>query len=187
MYSLLGNIHLARGAVDSARQDFRRAIEANPHNLSNYLALESLYEREGNWQEAKRLCERAHEIDPESAVAAGSLAVLYLDHGGDVNVALSLAQKVKQKMPRSPLPADTLGWAYYKLGSFDSAVAELQESVKGAPNNAMFGFHLGMAYLADRQPEAARRTLQKALEDDPRSPFAANIRETLGRLTADAR
>ena len=67
------------------------------------------------------------------------------------------------------------------------AVAELQESVKGAPNNATFGFHLGMAYLADRQPEAARRTLQKALEDDPRSPFAANIRETLGRLTADAR
>jgi len=36
-YSLLGNIHLARGAVDSAKQDFRQAIAANPHNLSNYL------------------------------------------------------------------------------------------------------------------------------------------------------
>src|ERR1039458_7602559 len=67
---------------------------------------------------------------------------LYLDHGGDVNLALSLAQRVKQKMPRPPLAADTLGWAYYKLGSFDSAVAQLRESVKEAPNNAMFGFHL---------------------------------------------
>jgi Flp pilus assembly protein TadD len=102
-------------------------------------------------------------------------------------VALSLAQKVKQKMPRSPLAADTLGWAYYKLGSFNSAVAQLQESAKGAPNNCVFGFHLGMAYLADRQPDAARRTLQKALQDDPRSPFAASIRETLGRITAGTR
>jgi tetratricopeptide (TPR) repeat protein len=186
-YSLLGNIHLARGAVDSAKQDFRQAIAANPHNLSNYLVLEAQYEREGNWEEAKKLCEEAHEIDPESAVAAGSLAVLYLDHGGDVNLALSLAQRVKQKMPRSPLAADTLGWAYYKLGSFDSAVAQLRESVKEAPNNAMFGFHLGMAYWADRQPDAARGTLQKALQDDPRSPFAANIRETLGRVAAGTR
>jgi Flp pilus assembly protein TadD len=102
-------------------------------------------------------------------------------------VALSLAQKVKQKMPHSPLAANTLGWAYYKLGSFGSAVSELQESVKGAPNNAMFAFHLGIAYLADRQLDAARRTLQKALQDDPRSPFAASIKETLAKITTSTR
>jgi len=90
-------------------------------------------------------------------------------------------------MPHSPLAADTLGWAYYKLGSFGSAVAQLQESVKGAPNNAMFGFHLGMAYQADRQPEAARRALQKALQDDTQSPFAASIRETLAKITTGTR
>jgi tetratricopeptide (TPR) repeat protein len=182
VYSLLGNIHLARGAVEQAKQDFRHAIEANPYNLSNYLALEAQYQREGNWEEAKKLCEKAHEIDPESAIAAGELAFLYLDHGGDVNLAFSLAQKVKQKMPRSPLAADTLGWAYYKLGSFDSAVAQLKESVKSAPNNAMFAFHLGMAYLSAHQSDAARRTLQKSLQDDPHSPFVADIKGTLGRI-----
>ena len=183
-YSLLGNIHTARGAIGAAKQDFRKAIDANPHHLSNYLALERLYEREGNWAEAKKLCEKAHQVDPESALAAGSLAVLYLDHGGDVNVALSLAENVKQKMPHSALAGDTLGWAYYRLGSFDSAVAELERSVRGAPANAMFEYHLGMAYAASRQPGAARRTLEKSLHDDPRSPFVASINQTLATLPA---
>ena len=183
-YSLLANIDLARGAVDAAKQDFRKAIEARPRNLSNYLALAAVFEREANWGEAEKLYERAHQIDSDSVAAAGSLALLYLDHGGDVNVAFSLAQAVRQKMPDSPLTADTLGWAYYKLGSYDSAVALLQQSIKGAPDNAMFGYHLGLAYFADRQPDAARRTLQQSLQNDPRSPFVADIKKTLGKIAA---
>jgi len=58
-------------------------------------------------------------------------AFLELEQGRDVNVALSPAKKVKQKMPRSSLAADTVGWAYYRLGSFEPAVAQLQESVRG--------------------------------------------------------
>jgi cellulose synthase operon protein C len=49
-------------------------------------------------------------------VVANQLAYIYLEHGGDVNVALGLAQQAKQKMPDSPNVADTLGWAYYKSG-----------------------------------------------------------------------
>ncbi len=146
-------------------------IEANPYNLSNYLALEAQYEREGNWEEAKKLCEKAHEIDPESAIAAGELAFLYLDHGGDVNVAFSLAQKVKQKMPRSPLAADTL-WAglttSWDLSIRRGAVAGVGES--GAEQRHV-RISPGMAYLSAHQSDAARRTLQRSLQDDPHSPF----------------
>ena len=60
----------------------------------------------------KKLCEKAREVDPDSPLVANNLAYLYLEHGGDVNVALSLAQMVRQKMPNSPDAADTLGWAY---------------------------------------------------------------------------
>ena len=183
-YSLLANIDLARGAVDAAKQDFRKAINLRPRNLSNYLALAAEFEREKNWSEAEKLYEKAHQVDPDSVPAAGSLALLYLDHGGDANVAFSLAQAVRQKMPDSPLTADTLGWAYYKMGSYDSAVALLRESIKGAPHNAMFEYHLGLAYLADHQNDAARRTLQQSIQDDPRSPFVAEIKKTLQKLAA---
>jgi hypothetical protein len=38
-----------------------------------------------------------------------SWAFLYLEHGGDVNAELSLAQSAKRKMPDSLVTADALG------------------------------------------------------------------------------
>jgi Flp pilus assembly protein TadD len=143
------------------------------------------YEREGNWEEAKKLCEKARQVDPGSPVVANHLASLYLDHGGDVNVAVSLAQVAKQKMPESPATTDTLGWAYYRLGSTDAAVAQLTESAKKAPRNPLYQYHLGMAYLADGRPELARRSLQLALNDDPHFPDAASARSALDKASKE--
>lgn len=185
-YTLLANIDLAAGSAEAAKQDFLYAIQADPRNLKNYLALEDVYEKQGNWDESKKLAEQAHRIDPTSPVAAGSLALLYLDHGGDVNVAVSLAQMAKEKMPNSPIAADTLGWAYYRLGSPDSAIAQLKESVQAAPNNPRYQYHLGMAYIAARRLELARQSLQQALKDDPKSSYAAASRTALKELPASA-
>ena len=152
-HTLLADIHLAEGEVDQAKTEFRAAIEANPRNTANYLALEYQYEKEGNWEEAKRLCEKAHQVDPASPVVADQLATLYLDHGGDVNVALPLAQMAKQKMPDSPIAADTLGWAYYKLGSTEPAITELKEASRRfpatPPSNTTWGWPTWRAAIRD--------------------------------------
>jgi tetratricopeptide (TPR) repeat protein len=181
-YTLLANIDLARGAMEQAKTHFRAAIQANPNGVVNYLALATEYEKEGNWEEAKKLCEKARQVDPASPVVANHLAALYLDHGGDVNVAVSLAQVAKQKMPGSPATSDTLGWAYYKLGSADAAVAQLSESVKKVPRNPVYQYHLGMAYLAGGHPELARQSLQLALNIDPHFLDAASARAALDKV-----
>jgi tetratricopeptide (TPR) repeat protein len=85
-------------------------------------------------------------------------------------------------MPNSPNAADTLGWAYYKLGSPESAVVQLKECAQKNPNNPMYQYHLGMAYMAARQFGLAERFLQKALQDDPNFPDAASARAALDRL-----
>src|SRR6266851_6133315 len=89
------------------KYDLRVAIDGNPRKVVNYVALESIYENEGDWEGAKKLCKRAREIDPDSPLVANNLAYLDLEHGGDVNVALSLAQMAKRKMPDFPNAADT--------------------------------------------------------------------------------
>jgi hypothetical protein len=61
-------------------------------------------------------------------------------------MAVSLAQMAKQKMPQSPATSDTLGWAYYKLGSPEAAIGQLKESVEKAPHVAVYHYHLGLAY-----------------------------------------
>jgi tetratricopeptide (TPR) repeat protein len=182
-YTLLGNIALAKGAPDEAKSHFRTAIAAHPRNLLNYMALVTQYEREGNWEEAKRLCEKAHEIDTNSPLVAAELAFLYLEHGGDVNTAVSLAQIAKQKLPDSPITTDALGWAYYKLGSMDSALAQLKESSRKVPDNPTYHYHLGMAYLAAHQSDLALRSLQAALRTDPQFLYAANARAALEQIS----
>jgi tetratricopeptide (TPR) repeat protein len=186
-YTLLANIHLARGAAEEAKADLRAAIAAHPRSLLNYMALATQYEKEGNWEEAKKLCANAHEIDPVSPMVADELAFLYLEHGGDVNTAVSLAQIAKEKMPDSPVTADALGWAYYKLGSLSSAVVQLKESSDKAPNNPVYHYHLGMAYMASRQLDLARQSLRAALRTDPQFPYAANAKAALEQISKGGR
>jgi Tfp pilus assembly protein PilF len=186
-YTLLANIALARGSVEEAKADFRTAIADFPRNLLNYMALVTQYEKEGNWEEARKLCEKAHGIDATSPIVAAELAFLYLEHGGNVNAAVALAQVAKQKMPDSPITADALGWAYYKLGSFDAAVVQLKESSGKVPNNPIYHYHLGMTYMAARQFGLARQSLTAALRTDPHFPYAAIAKATLEQIPLGVR
>jgi tetratricopeptide (TPR) repeat protein len=186
-YTLLANIHLARGAVEEAKADLRAAIAAHPRSLLNYMALATQYEKEGNWEEAKKLCEKAHDIDRTSPIVAAELAFLYLEHGGDVNAAVSLAQIARQRMPDSPITADALGWAYYKLGSPGPAVVQLKESSEKVPNNPIYRYHLGMAYIASRQFDLAQQSLRAALRTDPQFPYAADARTALEQISKGGR
>ena len=185
--ALLGRISLRQGSVEQAIMSYRKEVEANPQKVANYMALESLYERQGNWEEAKKVSEAAHAIDPDSPLVANNLADLYLEHGGDINVALSLAQQAKQKMPDSPAVADTMGWAFYKVGSPELAVAQLSVAVKKAADNSMYQYHLGMAYLAAGRSDSAARSLHRALTNNPNFEFAADARTALNRLTSGPR
>src|ERR1051325_8820900 len=72
----------------------------------NRRALAELYQKQSNWEEAKRAAERAHSLDPASPFIANNLAYLYMEHGGDINLALSLAQQARQKLPDSPIVSD---------------------------------------------------------------------------------
>jgi tetratricopeptide (TPR) repeat protein len=183
-YALLANIHFARGSVEKAKTDLRTAIAASPRNPSSYTALATQYEKENNWEEAKRLFEKARELDPASPYIAAELAFLYLEHGGDVNVAVSLAQAAKQAMPKSPVAADALGWAYYKLGSLEPALTQLKQAAQQSPDNPMYQYHLGMAYMASRRADLARKSLQAALKSGPGFLDAANARAALDKLAA---
>ena len=186
-YGLLGEISRARGALDQAVIWYRTAIDQNPRKVENHMALAGLYESKGDWENAKRAAERAHALDPASPFIANNLAYLYLDHGGDVNTALSLAQLAKQKLPDSPITSDTLGWAYYKLRSPDAAVAQLSESVRRSPGNPTYHYHLGMAYIAAGRLSNAARSLEQALSTNPEFPYAANARMALNQIAKSAR
>ena len=83
-----------------------------------------------------------------------------LQHGGNTDVALTLAQTARRTLPDSPNVADTLALAYYQKGVYSSAIDLLEEAVKKQPQNATMHYHLGMAYQKVGKPDWQARVLQ---------------------------
>jgi tetratricopeptide (TPR) repeat protein len=139
-------------------------------------------ENRGNWQKAQELYQKALQAEPDYPLAAYNLAYLMLEHGGNTDVALSLAQTARRGLPDSAVVADTLGWAYYQEGIFSTVVDMLNEAVEELPNNPTYHYHLGLAYQKTNDRTRAREHLERALSINPSYPKADEIRKGLAKL-----
>ena len=115
------------------------------------------------------------------------MASLLTQIGGNLDVALSLAQNARRNLPDSPNVADTLGWVLYQKGAYKSAIDSFRQglalSEKGrSPDNPTLHFHLGLAYQRDGQPVLARQQLERVLKLDPHYAKADDVKKLLEQL-----
>jgi Flp pilus assembly protein TadD len=115
-------------------------------------------------------------------VAANNLSWLLAETGGDLNEALNLARIAKRKLPDSARVTDTLGWVYYRQGSFQSAIQTLKESVRLDSKNPVYHFHLGMSYFKAGDKANAKVSLSEALRLSPNFSGADEARSTMAKL-----
>jgi tetratricopeptide (TPR) repeat protein len=186
-HAMLAAIDSAKGLRDQAVKEFKAELEAHPNSASVYQALAALYSMDGKWQEQMSTLEKARTVDSTSPYVKNDLAYLYLEHGRDPNVALSLAQDAKSKLPNSPVVADTLGWAFCKVGSYEPAIAQLNIATQKLPDRAAYQYHLGMAYLGAGRLESAAQSLQRALKIDPKFADAGNAKAALDTISNRAK
>ena len=179
----LAQVEIMRGGADQAISNYKRAIAIAPNNVTLYTALGGAYETRGNWKEAQTAYQRALALQPEEALAANNLAYLLLERGGNVTVALTLAQTARRRLPNVPNSADTLGWAYFQNGAYSLAVSLLEEAVKGAPSNATYRYHLGMTYQRLNETKRARSEFEKSIHLDPNASSAEKASRALSELS----
>ena len=179
---LLSNVERAQGSIDKALATAYRSVEQNPNSAAAYFLAGSLEDSRGEWQKAEALYQHALRAEPNYAPAANNLAYGMLEHQENSDVALSLAQIARQKMPDSPSAADTLAWIYYRKGIYGMAANLLQEALQRSPDNATYHYHIGMVYQKQQNPEAARKHLKRALEINPNAPASDEIRRTLNQI-----
>ena len=96
-------------------------------------------------------------------MAANNLAWIYVEEGGNLDLALQLAQTAKAQLPNRPEVNDTLGWIYQKKGLSTTALPFLQDAVQQAPSNGSYRYHLGVVYAATSQAAQAKTALTRAL------------------------
>jgi tetratricopeptide (TPR) repeat protein len=121
--------------------------------------------------------QQALTISPNHPLASNNLAYVILEQGGNVDLALAMAQTARRGMPDSSNAADTLGWAYYQKGIYPSAISQFQEALRlaekrGEPDDATIHYHLGLAYRKANQLAQARQQLEKAVKLNPNNPEA---------------
>jgi len=105
-----------------------------------------------------------------------------LEQGGNVDVAFAMAQTARRQLPDNPNSADTLGWAFYHKHVYASATTLFKEAVKKEPDNALFNYHLGLAYAKSGQAALARQQLDRVVKLNPNLPGVDELRRALAAI-----
>jgi tetratricopeptide (TPR) repeat protein len=181
--------HAQLARLYSREQKFPEALaeaqiitRENPDNLSGYMILGNIYERTGSVDQARVTYEQVIQRDPNFAPALNNLAWIYCEHGGDLDLSLSLAQRAKQNQPSDPEISDTLAWVEYRKGLYREAATLLRDALHQAPDSSLFEYHLGMVLVKTGKESDARPILARALSSNLSPTDAAEARSTLQKL-----
>jgi len=183
----LGQVEAANGHMDDAIAVYQQAAKDNPQEASFHDLLGQFYQSRQDWSKAGDSYQKALTIRREDPIASCNLAYVMLRTGGDLDIALSLAQSARRTLPDSADVADTLGWIYYQKGAYRSAIDSLQAALalsheNNAPDSPRYHYHLGMAYAKSGKIANAREELQRMLRMSPESSDARDARKQLSQL-----
>lgn len=107
------------------------------------------------WPEAERDLKAALAQAPDEPELLNFLGYSWIDRGEHLEEALDMVKRAVAANPRSGAIVDSLGWAYYRLGDYKNAVAQLERAVELDAADPDINNHLGDAYWqVGRQVEA---------------------------------
>jgi tetratricopeptide (TPR) repeat protein len=178
----IGEIYRRKGDVNASIQELQKARETLPDNIVVLKTLAMVLDGAQRKPEAKKVYEATLKIDPNDGVALNNLAFLLAETGGDLDDALTKAQRAKQLLPALYEISDTLGWIYLKKNLADQAIDVFKDLVVKEPNHSTYHFHLGMAYSQKGDKSQALVQLREALKYNPAKDEKDQIQQLIARL-----
>jgi len=180
---LLADLYAADNKTEEqAVQVLSDSLQKNPRDADLHLRAGMIFEKVRHWEDARKTYEYVLQLDSHNAVAENNMAWLLLEHGGNIDVALSLAQQANETLGDDPQVTNTIGWIYYQKGLYQTALPYLKKCAEKDQHNAMFQYHLGMACWRLGRREEAGEALQNALRLNPNLEQAQSVREVLTRF-----
>lgn len=164
LYGELANVYVRSNNTPAAIDILKQGKSALPADDGISIALAALYERTGKAEDAMSEYEGVLSRDDSNIIATNNLASLISDYRTDkasIDYALVLVEKLKSN--KQVVLHDTIGWVYYKAGRYMDAVKTLETVVQQLPDNAIFNYHMGMAYYKYNNRASAKEYLEKSL------------------------
>ena len=181
-YFALAKIALSEKDEDEAIKQYEKTLELYPKQIQSHMLLGTIYESQNKLELAEKHYRDALAVKPDFVPAANNLAYMLAEKGEKLDEALVFAKIAKEHAPAAANIMDTLGWAYYKKGFYESAVSEFRDCLAKMPDNATVNYHLGLAYYKLGESAKSKIQLEKALRLDANFEGAENARNILSKL-----
>ncbi|HEX7958788.1 MAG TPA: tetratricopeptide repeat protein [Terriglobales bacterium] len=167
--------------IEQAIAAYENLQKRSPDTAFIPLRIGLLEEASGDWQKAQEAYRRSISLESNNPTAKNNLAWIYVQHDGNLDLALRLAQEAKEAAPQDPRIADTLGWIFTKKGAYDMAADNFKQSLEKNPKSPTYLYHLGFAYYKMGRLSDAREELTAALSN-PNFSSAAEARALLATI-----
>jgi len=182
IYLRLGETYRRKGDLSNAIQELQQARTTLPDNTVVLTTLALVLDGASRKSEAKQVYEATLKLEPNNGVVLNNLAFLIAESGGDLDDALTKAQRAKQLLPNLSEVSDTLGWIYLKKNLYDNAIDVFKDLVTKQPAQSTFHYHLAMALSQKGDKSRALEQLKEALKYNPPKEEKDKIQQMIGRL-----
>lgn len=175
----IGETYRRKGDLQSSITSLQDARKFLPDNELILSTLALVLDAAGQYSKADEVYLATIKLNPDNAVSLNNLAFLLADHGGDLDQALTLAQRAKQLLPNLPEVSDTLGWIYLHKNLNGDAVEIFKGLVTKVPTSSTYRYHLAKAYYQQGDKLHAANECNVALKYNPTQSEKNEIQQLL--------
>jgi len=167
-YFFKGLISIWREEYPAAESNIKKAISLNDKNETYYFYLAVVMEKRKKLSEAIDSLEKAIMHNPQSARSYNFLGYLFADNNMEIDRSFTLINKALELEPGNGAYIDSLGWAYYRKGRFETALEKLLEAERilkktNTPDAVVYD-HIGDTYKKLGKPREAVKYWNKSLD-----------------------
>lgn len=165
---ILAESQLLRDARDfkAAVAVLTQGLERHPDHVDLLYDRAMVHEKLDDIAALERDLRKVISLKPDHAHAYNALGYTLADRNVRLEEALPLIEKAATLAPRDGFILDSLGWAHFRLGNLDKAVALLREAFT-LRNDPEIAAHLGEALWKSGQRDEATRLLEASQRQHP--------------------
>ncbi len=158
------------------------ASKPEDKDYDNFLRA-SMLERQKKYEQAETLFKQVLARDPTNAVALNYLGYMLADRGVRVDEGLGYIKRAVQLDPENGAYLDSLGWAYFKMGNYDLAEANLRRAADKINSDPTVLDHLAEVYQKTGRLKMAAALWERAVEEWNKTVPAEVDEENLNKVT----
>ncbi|MBL7098683.1 MAG: tetratricopeptide repeat protein [Alphaproteobacteria bacterium] len=183
-WTALGDTYRSESKFAEAAEAYNHAVDLlgtadKASNWPLYFARAVSEEGSKNWSAAELDLKRALQLAPNEPTLLNYLGYSWVDQNRNIPEALAMLEKAHTLKPTDGYIADSVGWAYYKVGRYADAARTLEKAVELVPGDPTINDHLGDAYWRVGRRREAEFQWNHALAFGPSDADKAVIEKKL--------